>query len=130
MAEEFPGNLRYTESDEWVRLEGDQVTAGVTSFAAEQLGDVVYLQLPDVGRHFGKGEAFGEIESVKAVSDLYSPIAGEIVAANTELDENPALVNDDPYGRGWLVKLRADDAGEVDSLLDAAAYEASVRARA
>ena len=119
MAEEFPGNLRYTESDEWVRLEGDQVTAGVTSFAAEQLGDVVYLQLPDVGRHFGKGEAFGEIESVKAVSDLYSPIAGEIVAANTELDENPALVNDDPYGRGWLVKLRADDAGEVDSLLDA-----------
>jgi glycine cleavage system H protein len=123
MAAEFPADLRYTGSDEWVRSEGDTVVTGVTAFAAEQLGDVVYVQLPDPGKRFGKGDSFGEIESVKAVSDLYSPLAGEVVQVNEELDQNPALVNDDPYGGGWMVRLRPDNPADVDGLLDAAAYE-------
>jgi len=129
MAGTFPDDLRYTASDEWVRADGDVATAGVTAYAAEQLGDVVYLQLPDVGRRCLQGESFGEIESVKAVSDLYCPLAGEIIETNSELDANPALVNEEPYGNGWLVRLRLDNTADVDSLLDAAAYEATTRER-
>lgn len=129
MAGSFPDNLRYTASDEWVRREGEDFVCGITSFASDQLGDVVYLQLPDVGRHFDKGESFGEIESVKAVSDLNSPLGGEVTAANDELDQNPALVNEDPYGRGWIIKLRPDDPGNYESLLDARAYEDSTTER-
>jgi glycine cleavage system H protein len=123
MGGEFPDELRYTESDEWVRREGDTVVCGITSFASEQLGDVVYLQLPAVGTSYDRGEAFGEIESVKAVSDLNCPVGGEIVAANEELDQNPGLVNEDPYGRGWIVALRPRSPDDLDSLLDAEAYE-------
>lgn len=129
MAEPYPDDLRYTESDEWVRRENGELVSGITSFAAEQLGDVVYIQLPQVGNHFGKGDAFGEIESVKAVSDLYCPVAGEILAVNDELDPNPGLVNEDPYGKGWMVRLRPDNGDDYDSLLDAAAYERTTTER-
>jgi glycine cleavage system H protein len=130
MAGNFPDDLRYTESDEWVRREGEELVSGITAFASDQLGDVVYLQLPDTGKHFGKGDPFGEIESVKAVSDLFAPVAGEIVAANQELDQTPGLVNEDPYGRGWIIRLRPDNVADVDSLLDASAYEQSTTERA
>jgi glycine cleavage system H protein len=130
MAGDFPDDLRYTESDEWVRQEGGEAVTGITAFAAEQLGDVVYVQLPSAGTRFSKGDSFGEIESVKAVSDLYCPISGEVAAVNEELDQNPALVNEDPYGKGWMVRLRVEDAGEIDSLLDARTYEQSTLERA
>ena len=123
MAENLPVDLAYTESDEWVRREGDVAVVGVTAYAADQLGDVVYVQLPDVGKHFDKEQPFGEIESVKAVSDLNSPVAGEVVDANQQLDQNPNLVNDDPYGEGWMVKIRVDDAGAFEALLSAQEYE-------
>jgi glycine cleavage system H protein len=123
MADSFPEDLRYTESDEWVRVEDGDCVIGVTSFAAEQLGDVVYLKLPDVGQHYDRGQAYGEIESVKAVSDLYCPLNGEVLAINTELDTQPGLVNEDPYGAGWTVRMHPDDRAQVDSLLDAAAYQ-------
>lgn len=129
MAGDFPDDLRYTESDEWVRREDGALVSGITSFAAEQLGDVVYLQLPEMDKHFAKGDSFGVIESVKAVSDLYCPIAGQITAVNEELDQNPGLVNEDPYGRGWIVKLLPDDSADYDSLLDAGAYEQSTTER-
>jgi glycine cleavage system H protein len=129
MAGEFPADVRYTETDEWVRQEGDEIVSGISSYAAEQLGDVVYLQLPEVGAHFNQAEAFGEIESVKAVSELFSPISGEVVSANTELDANPGLINDDPYGRGWIVRMRPDSMDQLESLLDAERYEQSTAER-
>jgi len=130
MAGNFPDDLRYTASDEWVRREGAELVSGITAFASDQLGDVVYIQLPDTGKHFAKGDPFGEIESVKAVSDLYLPVAGEIVATNQELDQNPGLVNDDPYGRGWIIRLRPDNLADFESLLDASGYEQSTTERA
>lgn len=123
MAGEYPDDLRYTTSDEWVRRNGDIMETGITAFASEQLGDVVYIKLPDIGTHLDEGEAYGEIESVKAVSDLNIPMAGTIVEAHQELDDNPALVNDDPYGGGWIIRFRADHPEQYDTLLDAAAYE-------
>ena len=129
MAESIPQDRRYTESDEWVRREGDDVVIGITAYAAEQLGDVVYLQLPESGKRYAKGDSFGEIESVKAVSDLYCPLSGTISAANQDLDANPALVNEDPYGQGWFARLTPDTPAEYDALLDAAAYQKSVEER-
>jgi glycine cleavage system H protein len=129
MAGEFPDDLRYTESDEWVRREGDEMTSGITSFAAEQLGDVVYVQLPAVGTEFGTEESFGEIESVKAVSELFAPLAGEITAVNEDLDQNPALVNEDPYGQGWMIRFRPANPDDYQSLLDAQQYEQSTKER-
>jgi glycine cleavage system H protein len=129
MADNFPVELRYTESDEWVRREGDEIALGVTAFAAEQLGDVVYLQLPDVGTQLTKGSPFGEIESVKAVSDLVAPMSGMVTAINGDLDQDPGLVNEDPYGRGWIVRARSTAPEEFDALLDAAAYERSTTER-
>ncbi|MBV9280598.1 MAG: glycine cleavage system protein GcvH [Chloroflexi bacterium] len=129
MAGTFPDDLRYTESDEWIRRDGDELVCGITSFASDQLGDVVYIQLPEAGRHYDRGDSFGEIESVKAVSDLYCPLAGSVAASNDELDQNPGLVNEDPYGRGWIVRLKPDDPGDYDELLDAAAYEQSTAER-
>lgn len=102
---------------------------GITAYAAEQLGDVVYLQLPESGKRYAKGDSFGEIESVKAVSDLYCPLSGTISAANQDLDANPALVNEDPYGQGWFARLTPDTPAEYDALLDAAAYQKSVEER-
>ena len=118
-----PGDLRYTSDHEWVRVEGDVVVVGITQFAADQLGDIVFVELPAVGRALKAHATFGVVESVKAVSDLFAPIGGEVLAANDALAAGPELVNSDPYGTGWMLRLRPTDAAEIDALLDAAAYE-------
>ena len=118
-----PGDLRYTKDHEWIRLDGDEATVGVTQFAADQLGDIVYVELPNVGRSVDQFATFGVVESVKAVSDLFAPVAGEVTATNDELGGQPELVNSDPYGEGWMVRVRLTDASQVEVLLDAAAYE-------
>ena len=119
----FPADLRYSEEHEWVRVEGDAGVVGVTDYAQDQLGDIVYLDLPAVGARVAQLEKLGEIESVKAVSDLYSPVSGEVVEVNQEAVDSPELVNNDAYGRGWLIKVRMSDASELDKLLTAQAYE-------
>ena len=118
--------LRYTADHEWLRVEGDEAAVGITAYAADELGDIVYVELPSPGRHLAAGEAFGVIESVKTASDLYAPAAGEVVAVNAALAGAPELVNGDPYGAGWMVRLRLDDAAAPDALLDAAAYRAGL----
>jgi len=115
--------LRYSKEHEWVRVEGDIATVGITDYAQEQLGDLVYLDLPKVGTAVHQFEKLGEIESVKAVSDLFSPVSGEVTERNEEAVKSPELVNQDPYGRGWLVRLTLSDASEVDKLLTAEQYE-------
>jgi len=119
-------NARYSESHEWVRREGDLMVCGITDHAQQELSDVVYVELPEVGRRFAKGDVFGVVESVKAASDLYMPMSGEIVAVNEALSSSPELVNQDPYGQAWMLKFRASDPGEWDSLLSPEAYEQSV----
>lgn len=119
-----PQNLRYSKSHEWVRIEGDLATCGITQYAQEALGDVVYVDLPEEGDTFEKEGELGEIESVKAVSAIYAPVGGEVIEVNEELDDAPETVNSDPYGDGWLFKLKVSDAGELDGLMDAAGYEA------
>jgi glycine cleavage system H protein len=123
-----PTDLRYTTDHEWVRLEGDEATVGITQYAADQLGDIVFVELPDTGRALEAAKPFGVVESVKAVSDLFAPVAGEVVATNDALATGPELVNSDPYGEGWMVRLRVADAAGLDDLLDAAAYDALVAA--
>jgi glycine cleavage system H protein len=118
-----PTDLRYTKDHEWVRVEGDQATVGVTDFAANQLGDVVFVDLPGVGRSVDQFATFGVVESVKAVSDLFAPIGGEVTEVNGQLAGSPELVNSDPFGQGWMIKLRVADASQVEGLLDPAAYE-------
>ena len=118
----IPDDLRYTEEHEYVRKSGDIVEVGITDYAQGELGDVVYVELPPVGTKLGNHDVFGTIEAVKAVSELFSPLAGEVVEINTRLDQEPALVNSDPYGAGWMIKIRPDDSSAVDSLMDAAAY--------
>lgn len=126
---EFPGDRRYTADDIWLRLdEGGLATLGITDYAQDQLGEVVYLDLPPVGRRIVPGEAFGVVESVKAVSDLVAPIAGEVVARNDALAQAPEALNRSPYEEGWLVRVRPDDADAVDALLDAEAYRAQLPA--
>jgi glycine cleavage system H protein len=127
---EIPADLRYTPEHEWVRLTGDgTVRVGITDFAQSSLGDVVYVQLPDVGSEVTAGESFGEVESTKSVSDLYAPVTAKVVAVNSELEANPQLVNSDPYGQGWLLELQADgdtlDQG-LAALLDADAYRGTL----
>ncbi|HEY7598899.1 MAG TPA: glycine cleavage system protein GcvH [Candidatus Limnocylindrales bacterium] len=119
---DVPGQLRYTDDHEWLRVEADEGTVGVTAYAADQLGDVVFVELPAVGTTLEKAQSFGVIESVKTASDLYSPLAGEVVAVNEALAEHPELVNSDPYGEGWMIRLRLADPAAADSLHDAAAY--------
>ena len=120
---EYPDDLRYTAEHEWVRVgDGGVVRVGITSFAQNALGDVVYVSLPTVGDTVATGDACGEVESTKSVSDLYAPLAGEITAVNEALDASPELVNTDPYGEGWMYELRPEDSGAVDALLDRAAY--------
>ncbi len=123
-----PEDLRYTEQHEYVKPAGEAGVffVGITDYAQGELGDVVFVELPGVGQRFDAGASFGTIEAVKAVSDLYCPVAGEVVEANGALDANPAAVNADPYGEGWMIKLRADDPAAVDGLLDAAAYSALI----
>ena len=118
-----PGELRYTKDHEWVRLEGDVATVGITDFAAGQLGDVVFVDLPAVGATLAEHGTFGVVESVKAVSDLFSPLSGTVTETNGDLGGRPELVNEDPYGAGWMIKVRIADAAATAGLLDAAAYE-------
>ena len=119
-----PDNLRYTKTHEWVLAEGDTATIGITQHAEEELGDVALVQLPEVGLMVQEGQKFGEIESIKAVSELFSPVSGEVVAVNDHLNSAPEEVNDDPYGKGWMIKVRMSNPGEVGSLLDTNGYEA------
>jgi glycine cleavage system H protein len=122
-----PQGLRYTKDHEWVRVEGDLATVGITAYAAEQLGDVVFVELPQVGRKLTQFGSAGVIESVKAVSDLFAPVGGEVVETNAELTSKPELVNSDPLGAGWMVKVRLADPAQLDALLDQAAYDELTR---
>ncbi len=123
---ELNPEARYAESHEWVRKDGDEVICGITDHAQESLSDIVYVELPEVGDVFEKGDTFGVVESVKAASDLYMPLGGEITAVNEELEETPELVNQDPYGEGWMIRLLPSDPAEFDELMDVEAYKAFV----
>ncbi len=118
-----PGDLRYTKEHEWVRVDGDEAVVGITQFAADQLGDIVFVELPDAGRSLDQHSTFGVVESVKAVSDLFAPVPGEVVGTNDALAGAPELVNSDPYGEGWMLRIKLADAAALEALLDAAAYE-------
>jgi glycine cleavage system H protein len=122
--------VRFTDSDEWVRLEDGEAVCGLTDYAQDQLSDIVFVELPEVGQTFGAGEAFGVVESVKAASDVNMPLGGEITAVNDELENTPELVNQDPYGKGWMIRFRPTDASQADGLKDAGAYDAYCDARA
>lgn len=119
----YPENLRYTKDHEWIRIDGDQATIGITDFAQHELGDIVYVEIETVGQHLEAGKVFGTVEAVKTVSDLYLPVSGTILEVNPNLNNNPELVNSDPYGEGWMVKVRVDSPAEVDGLMDTAAYQ-------
>ena len=118
----YPEDLKYTKSDEWIRVEGDTGTIGVSDYAQDQLNDVVYVELPSVGDSFDAGEEFGVVESVKAASPLKLPVGGEVTEVNSSLEDEPEIVNSDPYGAGWMIKIRIADADALDGLMDAAAY--------
>jgi glycine cleavage system H protein len=119
-----PGDRKYTKTHEWVALDGDVATIGITDFAQSELGDITYLELPDVGAAIGAGEPFGIVESVKAANDIFSPIAGEVVARNDDAVEAPETINTSPYDRAWLVRVRVDDPAQVDRLMSADEYDA------
>jgi glycine cleavage system H protein len=119
----FPDDVRYTAEHEWARLDEGLVTVGITSYATEQLGDVVFVELPDVGRRLEAMKPFGVVEAVKTVSDLFAPLAGEVVEVNAQLSDNPALVNQEPYGAGWIVRLRPADPADLQKLLSRVDYE-------
>ncbi|HSK53006.1 MAG TPA: glycine cleavage system protein GcvH [Clostridia bacterium] len=123
-----PTDLRYTKDHEWVRVDGEEATIGITAYAADQLGDIVFVELPALGTPVEQFATFGVVESVKAVSDLFAPIGGEVTATNDGLTGNPEVVNSDPYGEGWMLRLKVADAGQLDELLDPAAYDALVAA--
>jgi len=122
----YPDNLRYTKEHEWVSMKEATGTIGVTHFAQKELGDVVFVELPEVGRTLKAGEEFGTIESVKAVSEVYAPVTGEVIEINSALVDHPEMINEDPYGRGWILKIRLSSPGEAASLMDAAAYQTFV----
>jgi glycine cleavage system H protein len=122
----YPDDLRYTKDHEWIRVEGDRGRVGITEYAQEQLGDVVFLELPEVGRKLQAGEVFGTVESVKAVSELFSPVAGEVLEVNAELVKKPELVNSDPHGAAWMVVVRLADPKAAGALMDAKGYQAFV----
>jgi len=126
---DIPEDLRYTKDDEWARPEGTRVVVGITDYAQKQLGDIVYVELPVVGTTLHQGDVFGVVESVKAVSDLYAPVSGEVVEINADLETRPETVNEDCYGDGWMIALAVDDPAEVDYLLDAGAYGRHVEER-
>jgi glycine cleavage system H protein len=119
----IPENLKYSKEHEWLKIEGDTVTIGITEYAQGELGDVVFVELPGVGETFDVQDAFGTIEAVKAVSDLYCPVSGEIVEINESLEDAPETVNKDPYGEGWMIKVKVENTAQLDDLLDAAAYK-------
>ncbi|MGN8068298.1 glycine cleavage system protein GcvH [Mucilaginibacter sp. SG564] len=124
----FPAELKYTKDHEWIRVEGQEATVGITEFAQRELGDIVYVDVPTKGKALEQDEVFGTIEAVKTVSDLFLPVAGTVTELNPDLDGEPELVNTDPYGDGWIVKIQLADVSSVDSLLSAADYEALVNA--
>jgi glycine cleavage system H protein len=126
----YPQDCRYSKDHEWIRLEGDRGRVGITDHAQQQLGDVVFLELPEVGRKLKAGEVFGTVESVKAVSELYSPMSGEVVEVHADLTKSPETVNGDPHGEAWMIVLKLSDPGEAGSLMDASAYEAYVASEA
>jgi len=123
---EFPIDIRYTSEHEWIRVEGDEAFVGITDYAQSELGEIVFLDVPSLGETVGQGEVFGSIEAVKTVSDLNMPVTGEVLEVNGALDAQPELVNNDPYGEGWIIRISVKDAAELDKLMDAAAYEASL----
>ena len=120
----FPSELRYTKEHEWVKLEGDTATVGITDFAQSELGDIVYIEIETVGQTLAKDEIFGSVEAVKTVSDLFLPIAGEVLEVNPALNDQPELVNSDPFGEGWMIKMKVSDIAEFDSLMDVDTYQA------
>jgi glycine cleavage system H protein len=128
MSSSIPSELRYAKSHEWVRFEGDMATVGITDHAQHELTDVVFVELPAVGRRFTAGEAIAVVESVKTASDIYAPLSGQVTEVNAELSANPALVNTDPYGKGWFYRLKSSEPGEQSNLMDAAAYAAMIGA--
>lgn len=122
----FPQNLKYTKDHEWIRVDRNTGVVGITDYAQSELGDVVFLELPQKGKQVKQGEAFGTIEAVKAVSDLYSPVTGEVIDVNTELQKSPELVNEEPYDRGWMIKVKIADPKELAKLMDSEAYQAVI----
>ena len=125
-AESYPDELRYNEEHDWAKIEGDEATLGITWFAQDSLGELVHFEPPEAGGSVSKDQSYGEVESVKAVSDLISPLSGEVLEVNQKVVDEPETVNEDPYGAGWLVRIRLSDAGEADALLDVEAYKAHV----
>jgi glycine cleavage system H protein len=122
----YPTDLRYTSEHEWIRVEGDEAYVGITDYAQSELGEIVFIDVPTLGETVGQGEVFGSVEAVKTVSDLNMPVTGEVLEINGALDAQPELVNNDPYGEGWIIKISVKDPAELDSLMDSAAYQASL----
>lgn len=119
-----PTELKYTKNDEWLRIEGTTGTIGISDYAQDQLNDIVFVELPEVGATFQKGQSFGVVESVKAASDIYTPVSGKVIEVNTALEDEPEIINTDPYGKGWIIKIELSNPAEADDMLDAAAYAA------
>jgi glycine cleavage system H protein len=119
----IPGNLRYTKDHEWIRIENNEAFVGITDYAQGELGDIVFIEIETLGEHLKQEEVFGTVEAVKTVSDLFMPVSGNIIEVNDKLEEKPDLVNKDPYGEGWMIKLKVDDVNQVNSLLDAETYK-------
>jgi glycine cleavage system H protein len=125
---EFPNNLKYTSDHEWIRVEGDHAYVGITDFAQGELGDIVYVDISSEGETLKQGDAFGSVEAVKTVADLYMPVSGEIIEVNSGLNDEPESVNNDPYGKGWMVKIKLTDSAELDGLMDVDVYRSSINA--
>jgi glycine cleavage system H protein len=119
----YDTSVKYQKSHEWARKDGNLIVVGISDYAQDSLGDVVFVEMPDVGAEFSQGDSFGVVESVKAASDVFVPVSGEIAEVNDELSDNPEIINEDPFGKGWIIKIKASDESELDSLMDAAAYE-------
>ncbi len=124
----IPENLKYTKDHEWIKVDGDEAVVGITDFAQGELGDIVFVEIETEGETLGKGDVFGTIEAVKTVSDMFIPVSGEVTEVNPKIDDNPEIVNKDPYGDGWLIKVKMSDPSELDALLDAEAYKAHISA--
>lgn len=124
----IPDNLKYTKDHEWIKVDGDEALIGITEFAQKELGDIVFIEVETEGEKLESGDAFGTIEAVKTVSDMFMPVKGEVVEFNTELESNPEIVNKDPYGEGWIIKIKISDAAELDELLTADAYKEIIEA--
>lgn len=124
----IPDNLKYTKDHEWLKVDGEEVIIGITDFAQGELGDIVFVEIETQGEQLAKEEVFGTIEAVKTVSDLYMPVNGEVLEVNSKLEDTPEIINQDPYGDGWLIKVKLEDVGEIDGLMDAKAYKGHINA--